>query len=217
MRNSALNSAILSNSKLALLLLCLVLFGFETAQGAGPYHISWYTVDSGGGTNKGGPYALTGTIGQPDAEWCAGGTYELLGGFLPGGPIQPGECFPSCRADYDTWLTAGSPECWCYPRQCHSDADGQSAGSAKAGVYYVGPADLNILVEAWMVREAPFGPGIASVENGICADFAHDRGGSGKSGFYRVGPTDLSILIANWLVKEPPYGPGIEPDCLACP
>jgi len=36
-------------------------------QAQGRYEISWYTIDGGGGTSSGGPYKLTGTIGQPDA------------------------------------------------------------------------------------------------------------------------------------------------------
>jgi hypothetical protein len=124
------------------------------------------------------------------------------------------ECFPPGHLDYAQWLDVGMPECWCYPRQCHGDADGLLGGSPKTGFYYCGPGDLNILVSAWLVKEPPFGPGIASIPNGICADFAHNLGGSHKSGFYRVGPVDLNILIACWLNFEPPYGPGIPPDCL---
>jgi hypothetical protein len=123
------------------------------------------------------------------------------------------ECFPPTHTAYDDWVAFGRPDCWCYPRQCHGDADGEVGGSEKAGYYYVGPTDLNVLVPAWLVREPPFGPGIASVPNGICADFAHDQGGSSKSGYYRVGPSDLNILVANWLKKEPPYGPGVLADC----
>ena len=85
------------------------------------------------------------------------------------------------------------------------------------GFYHVGPADLNVLIAAWLVKEPPDGPGITSVTNGVCADFDHQAGGSAKAGFYRVGPADLNILIANWLVKEPPQGEGISPDCLDCP
>jgi hypothetical protein len=129
----------------------------------------------------------------------------------------PSDCLPSCHADYSEWVAAGKPDCWCNPRQCHGDADGASGGSTKSGGYYVGPADLNLLVSSWLLKEPPHGAGITSVPNGICADFAHDVGGSAKSGFYRVGPTDLNILIASWLTKEPPHGPGIEPDCLNCP
>jgi hypothetical protein len=36
---------------------------------------------------SGGQYVLTGTIGQSDAGYSAGGQYELLGGFWPGGPL----------------------------------------------------------------------------------------------------------------------------------
>ncbi|UCG59349.1 MAG: hypothetical protein JSU70_07525 [Phycisphaerales bacterium] len=187
------------------------------AQSGGNYELGWYTIDGGGGTSSGGEYVLTGTIGQPEADWCSGGPYEVLGGFWPGGPVET-ECFPKCHPDYVEWAAVGKPDCWCYERQCHGDADGQVAGSGhKVGFYHVGPSDLNILLGAWMVKEPPFGPGIASVENGICADFAHDQGGSSKSGIYRVGPPDLNILIANWLLREPPQGPGIEPDCRDCP
>ena len=70
------------------------------------YELSWSTIDSGGGQSSGGPYVLTGTIGQPDAAWSSGGPYtltgtigqpdtayssggdyELLGGFWPGEPL----------------------------------------------------------------------------------------------------------------------------------
>lgn len=68
-----------------------------------------------------------------------------------------------------------------------------------------------------MVKEPPYGPGVASIANGICADFAHDHSGSEKTGIYRVGPSDLNILITNWLIKEPPHGPGVPPDCLDVP
>lgn len=49
------------------------------AQGA--FDLSWYTVDGGGGRSKGGPFALDGTIGQPDAGVHAGGDFALIGGF----------------------------------------------------------------------------------------------------------------------------------------
>ena len=52
----------------------------------GDYVVDWSTIDGGGGTSSGGQYTLSGTIGQPDASYSAGGDYELLGGFWPGGP-----------------------------------------------------------------------------------------------------------------------------------
>lgn len=130
--------------------------------------------------------------------------------------VRPAECFPMCHPDYLEWVAVGKPDCWCYPRQCHGDADGEVGGSEKTGQYHVGPADLGVLIDSWLVKEPPHGEGIVSVPNGVCADFAHDQGGSDKTGVYRVGPTDLSILIANWLKKEPPFGPDVQPDCLDC-
>ncbi len=45
-----------------------------------------FTVDGGGGTSSGGEFALSGTIGQPDATSTVmtGGEFELEGGFWPG-------------------------------------------------------------------------------------------------------------------------------------
>jgi hypothetical protein len=48
------------------------------------FSISWWTVDGGGGTSQGGSYALSGTIGQPDAGSLSGGNYLLEGGFWSG-------------------------------------------------------------------------------------------------------------------------------------
>ncbi len=121
----------------------------------------------------------------------------------------------SSSAQYAEWVAVGKPVCWTFPRQCHGDADGLKEGNDKTGFYYVGPNDLSILVAAWQVKEPPFGPGIAGVANGICADFSRDQGGSATAGFYRVGSTDLNRLVASWLVKESPAGPGVPADCAA--
>lgn len=48
----------------------------------GGYDIGWFTVNSGGTTqSSGGPYVLTGTIGQPGAGLAGGGEFSLVGGF----------------------------------------------------------------------------------------------------------------------------------------
>ncbi len=47
----------------------------------GQYSIDWQTIDGGGGASTGGVYAVSGTIGQPDAGTLSGGTYTLQGGF----------------------------------------------------------------------------------------------------------------------------------------
>ena len=48
------------------------------------YSIDWFTTDSGGAmSSTGGPYELSGTVGQPDAAATVmtGGIFELAGGF----------------------------------------------------------------------------------------------------------------------------------------
>ena len=52
------------------------------------YSIDWYTIDGGGGTSSGGPYTLSGTIGQPDAGVHTGGNYTLIGGFWGAFAVQ---------------------------------------------------------------------------------------------------------------------------------
>jgi len=62
---------------LAVLLLALAVFTGD----AQDYAIDWWTVDGGGGTSTGGVYALSGTIGQPDAGEMSCGSFTLVGGF----------------------------------------------------------------------------------------------------------------------------------------
>ena len=46
------------------------------------YSVDWYKVAGGGGTSTGGVYAVSGTIGQPDASGAmSGGNYSVTGGF----------------------------------------------------------------------------------------------------------------------------------------
>jgi len=46
------------------------------------YSIDWHTIDGGGGTSTGGVYAVSGTIGQPDAGGLlTNGQYSVTGGF----------------------------------------------------------------------------------------------------------------------------------------
>jgi hypothetical protein len=57
------------------------------------YSISKFAIAGGGGTSTGGVYAVSGTIGQPDASGPqGGGTYTLVGGFwaLPSAVQTPG-------------------------------------------------------------------------------------------------------------------------------
>ena len=61
------------------LLFGLLLPAFSQAQS---FSVDWSTIDGGGGTSTGGVYAVTGTLGQPDAGGpMTGGNYSLTGGF----------------------------------------------------------------------------------------------------------------------------------------
>jgi len=61
------------------------------------YSINWSTIDSGGGHSSGGPYALAGTIGQPDAATSGGGAYTLHGGFWSAIAVVAIEGAPALR------------------------------------------------------------------------------------------------------------------------
>ncbi|MCB0036491.1 MAG: hypothetical protein KDE51_20805 [Anaerolineales bacterium] len=43
--------------------------------------ISWWSIDGGGGSSAGGRYALSGSIGQPDAGFQSGSRFSTTGGF----------------------------------------------------------------------------------------------------------------------------------------
>jgi hypothetical protein len=59
------------------------------------YSVDWYKISGGGGTSTGSVYAVSGTIGQPDASSAmSGGQYSVTGGFwslyavqTPGAPL----------------------------------------------------------------------------------------------------------------------------------
>ena len=61
---------------------CLVLCLFCLHATAQSYSVDWYKVSGGGGTSTGGVYAVSGTIGQPDAGGAmSGGNYSVTGGY----------------------------------------------------------------------------------------------------------------------------------------
>lgn len=126
-----------------------------------------------------------------------------------GGP--PPDCFPINHPKYNEWVSVGKPDCWCYPRQCHGDADGCPQGISTTGYWSVGSNDLAYVVCAFTIKEPPKGPGLQG--NLICADFARDRQGTTTTGYWRVGTNDLATMVAYWTVKEPTKGPGVPTDC----
>ena len=71
---------------LALLLVATSL----AAQSGGDFEIVRSTLDGGGGSSTGGPYELTGTIAQPEADpnVASGGNFSLRGGFYLDGLVD---------------------------------------------------------------------------------------------------------------------------------
>lgn len=69
----------------AVLVLMILATGVALAAGEAGYDLSWWTIDSGGGTSSGAGYSLSGTIGQLDAGLLMTGPgYQLSGGFWGG-------------------------------------------------------------------------------------------------------------------------------------
>lgn len=127
------------------------------------------------------------------------------------------DCFPQDGIGgitaYNDWVAFGKPDCWCWTRQCHGDADNASEGSSYAGWIYVGANDLTVMSTAWLIKEPPKGLGIGTIPGAICADFDHAKEGSSYAGWIRVGANDLTLMAQQWLVKEPPKGTGVPADC----
>ena len=144
MREFYFDNVMWRNTGRLILLAGLLLFSPCLAQSDGQYDLSWSTIDGGGGQSSGGPYVLTGTIGQPDAAWSSGGKYELLGGFWPGGPLCFVDFYSFARfAEY--WL---EPDCneennWCGGADFEPDGD-------------VDFADLKRFVDEWLYY-CPYG------------------------------------------------------------
>src|SRR5207248_6627114 len=58
------------------------------------YAITWSTIDGGGGSSAAGAYAISGTIGQPDAGAMSAPGAAIAGGFWPSGQS-------ACRVDFN--------------------------------------------------------------------------------------------------------------------
>jgi hypothetical protein len=152
------------------------------------------------------------TVGDPcaDANSVTIESSPSMQSSLPPPTDPETDCVKSSAFFYSDWLKFGKPACWCYPRNCHGDADGRKQGNVPMGYTYVYTNDLGILISAWNIKEPPKGPGIGGA---ICADFDRKEQGNPIIGFGRVGPGDLNILIKYWQIKEPPKSPGV-PDCM---
>ncbi len=115
--------------------------------------------------------------------------------------------------DYDEWVLVGRPASWCYPRQCHGEADNAMEIIGKC-MTWVGYNDIDIL-NAGFKRAYPGcgsvpGPAPADPDTThpwIAADFNHAAEQIGKD-WYRVGYDDIAVL--NISFKNDAANP---PDC----
>jgi hypothetical protein len=121
----------------------VVMTAAAAQSGGAIWNLSWHSTDGGGGPSAGGPFALVGAIGQPDAGGLlSGGAFALQGGFIAGLGSAPG--LP-CAADIDgdgavavsdllavlgDWDATGSP----------ADIDGNGV---------VGVGDLLMVLGGW--------------------------------------------------------------------
>ena len=120
--------------KKQVILITMFALGLIVSTSLGQYELSWYTIDGGGGRSTGGPYALTGTIGQPDAAYSAAGNYELLGGFWPGGPL--------CFVDFEHFAR--------FAEQWWLTGIGLPADLYDDGYNKVDGLDLQVFVDYWL-------------------------------------------------------------------
>jgi len=98
------------------------------------------------------------------------------------GVAQPPECMKTSHPDYVEWGNVGSPDCWCYPRQCKGDVD----CTQEYGVYWVFLLDLNDFSDCFGIPGIPRFPD----DPCICYDIDHNE----EYGAYRVFLADLDIF-----------------------
>jgi hypothetical protein len=104
------------NSGVKIILTCTILTCFSLVPARAQYSIDWFTIDGGGGTSTGGVYAVSGTIGQPDAgPTMSGGNFTIDGGFwgivapiqTPGAPLLSVERQASAVRIFWHWPATG--------------------------------------------------------------------------------------------------------------
>ena len=90
------------------------------------------------------------------------------------------ECLNRNAVGYIDWLAWGSPNCWCYPKQCRGDIDGKLFLGKPVTL-----ADLNKFKLAFNQPD----PNVMAIPDGICCDLNH-KPFLGK----RVTLVDLNIF-----------------------
>jgi hypothetical protein len=80
-------------------------------------------------------------------------------------PCPITECLKGTDPGYLTWVDFGSPDCWCYQKQCRGDTNGtMEMGRPVSG------ADLTLFKAAFNVAYATL---LSTNPGGICADLNH--------------------------------------------
>ena len=138
MRRCILDKMIVKNTNPMVLIVYLLLLSLMISVSDANYELTWSTIDGGGGRSSGGPYELLVTIGQPDAAAVSGGNYELLGGFLPGGPL--------CFVDFEHF--ARFAEHWL--EEICDEGNNWCNGADLNQLDGVNGVDLRLFVEAWL-------------------------------------------------------------------
>jgi hypothetical protein len=139
--------------------------------------------------------------------------------------ISTGPCAVECyagMADYSEWDAVGKPNCWCYPRQCHGDADGyEEAETKKVPAHWVGDPDIGVLASAWKkgIDDVKYQTYVG--DHGAvylaCADFDHtEEPETKKVPAHRVGDPDIAILASFWKGNPNP-DPNCQPGNLSPP
>jgi hypothetical protein len=121
-------------------------------------------------------------------------------------PAGGGGCInPAVQPNYDNWVAAGRPDCWCFQRHCRGDIDG-----GLNGPYHVGFVDLNDMLDYLNKFEFQLAtvPGYPILNNsGLdfnCANINHLIDGP-----YRVGFVDLNELLKYLNTFDIPAGTNV--------
>lgn len=109
-------------------------------RGGSEFDLTWFTIDSGGGTSAGGGFEVSGTIGQHEPGTAIGGAFELTGGFWGGSAALPcpGDVNRSGGVDFADLLAVLSA--WGSCDDCPEDLNGDG---------FADFADLLIVLSAW--------------------------------------------------------------------
>jgi hypothetical protein len=130
-------------------------------------------------------------------------------------PVYTG-CFPLDHPDWDEWHSVGEPNSWCYPKQCHGDADGADQEAGRGNYVSVGSDDVTVLLAGYNESGYSGSPDLdgtdpdSDPDTWIAADFDHSRQEAGRGNYVRVGSNDVTVLLQYYNEASAT----VEPNCL---